>query len=113
MPVGWEEVSTNDKKQIATAMNILQECYQFAPHTLGSDNLRLTNSAPELLAGEDMHGAETLNGQMARTTTTASQQRETVNGQLPPLPSRTRRDARVHEDHDQIGPHLVRRPGYP
>src|SRR3546814_2919072 len=41
MPVGWEEVSTNDKKQIATAMNILQECYQFAPHTRGSDNLRL------------------------------------------------------------------------
>src|SRR3546814_16921568 len=41
MPVGWEEVRTNDKKQIATAMNILPECYRFAPHQRGPTNPRL------------------------------------------------------------------------
>ena len=48
-PVGWEEFSTIPQRYIDTAVGLLQQAYQFAPTTRGSDMTQYLISAPVLM----------------------------------------------------------------
>lgn len=87
MPVGWEEVSKAGKEALKIAVTMLQEAYQFAPHTRGSDNLRYLNSAPVLLAGEDVPMKD-LTGKLVRTRLTQDKQGPALDSKLPMFPMR-------------------------
>lgn len=87
IPVGWEEVSKAGKISLAMAITMLQESYQFTPHTRGSENLRYLNAAPVLLAGEDVP-AKDITGKLVRTKLTSDKQGPVMPKKLPLWPMR-------------------------
>lgn len=97
MPVGWEEISTLPQMRIDSAVGLLQECYQFTPHTRGSDNLHFLNAAPVLLAGEDVPMIS-LAGKLVRTTLTEGKRGALIPQDLPPFPMRAWLDWIVQQD---------------
>lgn len=87
LAVGWEEISANRQDVIDRAVTTLQECYQFTPHTRGSENLRYLNAAPVLLAGEDVP-VRSLAGKLIRTTLTSAKRGPLIDDKLPQFPMR-------------------------
>jgi len=65
-PVGWEEISARRKDIIDKAMSLLQECYGFSVTRRGTDMTEYLNSAPVLLAGEDVP-VDTILGKTVRS----------------------------------------------
>lgn len=65
-PVGWEEFSTIPQRFIDTAVGLLQQAYQFAPTTRGSEMTQYLISAPVLMGGEDVP-VRSIIGKMVRT----------------------------------------------
>lgn len=68
-PVGWEEISTNDQRQIDDAVSALQQCYQYTSTKRGSKMMEFMMCAPVLLAGEDVP-VNSLLGKVVRTNLT-------------------------------------------
>jgi hypothetical protein len=101
LPVGWEEVSKAGKFALRDAITMLQESYQFAPHTRGSENLRYLNSAPVLLAGEDVP-AQDLTGKLVRTRLTLDRQGAPIDQNLVPFPMRRWLEWVAQQDPDAI-----------
>lgn len=64
-PVGWEEISARKQEVINGAMTVLQESYQHVVTRRGSDLLEFIQSAPVLIAGEDVP-LRGLTGKMVR-----------------------------------------------
>ncbi len=65
-PVGWEEISANSQKTINEAVSMLQQCYQYTVTKRGPDMTEYLQSAPVLLAGEDVP-VKSLTGKLVRT----------------------------------------------
>ncbi|WP_422452460.1 toprim domain-containing protein [Endozoicomonas sp. ALC066] len=76
-PVGWEELSARRQDIIDKAVAMLQECYQFTVTRRGTDMTEYVQSAPVLLAGEDVP-VNTLLGKVVRSDLTKKQ-----NGEMP------------------------------
>lgn len=53
-PIGWEELSAQPGKTIKQAIRSLQECYQYSQTFRGTAMTEFVQSAPVLLAGEDV-----------------------------------------------------------
>lgn len=53
-PIGWEEFSTRSEDVRKAAVSMLQECYNYAPTSRGSEHVEYLMSAPVLIAGEDV-----------------------------------------------------------
>lgn len=68
-PVGWEELSARRQDVIDKAVSMLQECYQYSPTKRGSDMTEFLQSAPVLLAGEDVP-VKSLIGKLVRVDLT-------------------------------------------
>lgn len=84
-PVGWEEFSTIPQRYIDTAVGLLQQAYQFAPTTRGSDMTQYLISAPVLMGGEDVP-VRSIIGKMVRTD--LRQQGAPLPEDLPKFPVR-------------------------
>lgn len=103
LPVGWEEVSKAGKFAMRDAVTMLQESYQFAPHTRGSENLRYLNSAPVLLAGEDVHLlSQDLTGKLVRTRLTLEKQGVPIDQNLAAFPMRRWLEWVAEQDPEQL-----------
>ena len=86
-PVGWEEISSRKQEIIDRAVAILQESYQFTTTRRGADLTEFLNSAPVLLAGEDVP-VRSLLGKVVRTSLSVAGQGATIPEDLPQFPVR-------------------------
>ncbi|MBD3609270.1 MAG: toprim domain-containing protein [Gammaproteobacteria bacterium] len=86
-PVGWEEFSTLPQALIDRALGILQQCYNYNQSTRGSDMKEFNESAPVLLAGEDVP-VQTITGKICRATLKADNQGTEIPDILPRFPVR-------------------------
>lgn len=86
-PVGWEELSARRQDVIDKAVAILQETYQFTVSRRGSDMVEFLQSAPVLLAGEDVP-VKSLTGKLVRSSLKAEEQGKLIPEELPRFPVR-------------------------
>lgn len=86
-PVGWEEISTNDQRVIDAAVAMLQQGYQSAHTTRGSEHTAFLISAPVLMAGEDVP-VKSLTGKLVAEDLTHKKKGELMPENLPKFPVR-------------------------
>jgi len=86
-PIGWEELSTNDQRVIDAAVAMLQQAYQSAHTTRGSDHLAFLISAPVLMAGEDVP-VRSLTGKLVAEELTHKTKGQMMPENLAPFPVR-------------------------
>ena len=86
-PVGWEEISTNDQRVIDAAVAMLQQAYQSAHTTRGSEHTAFLISAPVLMAGEDVP-VKSLTGKMVAEDLTQKTKGQMMPEDLPRFPVR-------------------------
>ena len=85
-PVGWEEISTSKQDVIDKAVAMLQQCYQHVVTRRGSDMTEYLQSAPVLLAGEDVP-VRSLTGKVVRVDL-SGRKVSTLPDELPRFPVR-------------------------
>lgn len=86
-PVGWEEISTNDQRVIDDAVSMLQQGYQSAHTTRGSEHTAFLIAAPVLMAGEDVP-VKSLTGKLVAEDLTHKSKGELMPENLPKFPLR-------------------------
>ena len=86
-PVGWEEISVNDQRVIDAAVAMLQQAYQSAHTTRGSEHTAFLISAPVLMAGEDVP-VKSLTGKMIAVDLTTKEKGEKMPEDLVRFPVR-------------------------
>jgi len=86
-PIGWEEISTNDQRVIDAAVAMLQQAYQSAHTTRGSEHTAFLISAPVLMAGEDVP-VKSLTGKMVAEDLTQKAKGQMMPEDLPRFPVR-------------------------
>ena len=86
-PVGWEELSVNDQRIIDDAVSMLQQGYQSAHTTRGSEHTAFLISAPVLMAGEDVP-VKSLTGKLVAEDLTHKTKGQLMPEDLPKFPVR-------------------------
>ena len=86
-PVGWEELSVNDQRVIDAAVAMLQQAYQSAHTTRGSEHTAFLISAPVLMAGEDVP-VKSLTGKLVAEDLTHKTKGQMMPEDLPRFPVR-------------------------
>ena len=86
-PIGWEELSVNDQRVIDAAVAMLQQAYQSAHTTRGSEHTAFLISAPVLMAGEDVP-VKSLTGKLVAEDLTHKTKGAMMPEDLPRFPVR-------------------------